>query len=87
MSPPSFPISQVKSEYVEFGPQPVPQFDGKIMDKRNNLEATRPYLWFAEWEKTEDMSDAAYEGDGLKRAVRLRNYNGVDVLAEQVAND
>ena len=84
VSPPSFPISQVKSQYNFMGPVPVPQFDGKIMDKRSNLEATRPYLWFAEWEKTEDMSDAAYEGDGLRRAVRLRNYNGVDVLAEQV---
>ena len=54
------------------------------VDKRENLEATRPYLWYPEWEKTEDMSDAASEGDGLRRAVRLRNHNGVDVLAEQV---
>ena len=85
VSPPSFAMSQVKAaKYVWEGQIPAPLFDGKNSDKRRNLEATRPYLWFPEWEKTEDMSDAAYEGDGLRRAVRLRNYNGVDVLAEQV---
>ena len=81
VSPPSFAMSQ-----VNYRGRPLPQFDGSNVDKRENLEATRPYLWYPEWEKTEDMSDAASEGDGLRRAVRLRNHNGVDVLAEQVTN-
>ena len=83
ISPPSFAMSQVDN----FDGSPLDfdeTFDGNNEDKRENLEATRPYLWFPEWEKTEDMSDAAYPGDGLRRAVRLRNYNGVNVLAEQV---
>ena len=81
VSAPSFALSQVD----RWGDQ-LPQFDGSNVDKRENLEKTRPYLWYPEWEKTEDMSDAASEGDGLRRAVRLRNHNGVDVLAEQVTN-
>ena len=85
VSPPSFAMRQVKGDW-RGRPEPIPQFDGSNVDKRENLEATRPYLWYPEWEKTEDMSDAASEGDGLRRAVRLRNYNGVDVLAEQVLN-
>ena len=80
VSPPSFAMNQAHW----YNGRPLPQFDGSNVDKRENPEATRPYLWYPEWEKTEDMSDAAYEGDGLRRAVRLRNYNGVDVLAEQV---
>ena len=83
VSAPSFSMSQVSS----FSGKPLPHyrlFSGKNVDKRQNLEATRPYLWYPEWEKTEDMSDAAYEGDGLKRGIRLRNHNGMDVLAEQV---
>ena len=79
VSPPSFAMSQ-----IFWDGSPRTQYNGKIVDKRDNLEADRPYLWYPEWEKTEDMSDAAYNGDGLRRAVRLRNYNGMDVLAEQV---
>ena len=43
-----------------------------------------------EWDKSVDMSDAVKEGreeekkSGLRRAVRLRFYNNMDVLAEQV---
>ena len=84
VSAPSFPMSEVKIVPID-KPSPIPQFDGSNVNKRRHLEKTRPYLWYPEWEKTEDMSDAAYEGDGLRRAVRLRNYNGVDVLAEQVS--
>ena len=84
VSAPSFPMSQLKIHIWNDKPLPVPQFDGKIVAKRKNLETIRPYLWYPEWEKTEDMSDAAYEGDGLRRGIRLRNYNRLDVLAEQV---
>ena len=80
VSPPSFVMSQP----ADLLRRPLPQFDGSNVDKRENLEKTRPYLWYPEWEKTEDMSDAASDGDGLRRAVRLRNHNGVEVLAEQV---
>ena len=87
VSPPSFAMTHVKaSPWHRNEPELIPQFNGSIVDKRKNLEKTRPYLWYTEWEKTEDMSDAASEGDGLRRAVRLRNHNGVDVLAEQVTN-
>ena len=54
--------------------------------KRAMLERERGDLvdWKTEWDKSEDNSEASGEGDGLKRAVRLRFFNSMDVIAEQV---
>ena len=67
-----------------------PEYDGSNFDKRAWLENHRPVGWRTEWDKSVDMSDAVKEGrevgtkSGLRRAVRLRFYNNMDVLAEQV---
>ena len=67
-----------------------PEYDGSNFDKRAWLENQRPVGWRTEWDKSVDMSDAVKEGreegkkSGLRRAVRLRFYNNMDVLAEQV---
>ena len=59
-------------------------YDGSNKDKRAWLERHRPVDWKSEWIKSEDMSDATSQGDGLRRAVRLRFFNNRDVLAERV---
>ena len=59
-------------------------YDGSNKDKRAWLRRHRPVDWKTEWIKSEDMSDAARQGDGLRRAVRLRFFNNRDVLAERV---
>ena len=83
INPPSFPVS--KGGYKR-GKTLVedPDYDGGNTDKRAWLEQHRPVGWRAEWDKSEDMSDAAGPGDGLRRAVRLRFFNHQDVIAEQV---
>ena len=83
INPPSFPVS--KGGYKR-GKTLVedPDYDGGNTDKRSWLEQHRPVGWRTEWDKSEDMSDAAGPGDGLRRAVRLRFFNHQDVIAEQV---
>ena len=61
-------------------------FDGSNTLKRARLERERENFvdWKAEWDKSEDNSEASYEGDDLKRSLRLRFFNFKDVIAEQV---
>ena len=61
-----------------------PAFDGSNQEKRAWLEKNRPVNWIEEWIKSEDMSEATWEGDGLKRCVQFRFFNNRDVIAEQV---
>ena len=83
INPPSIPVS--KRLYQEYPQGPVIEeedYDGSNTDKRAWLEEHRPINWKTEWDKSEDMSEAA--ADGLMRCVRLRFHNHHDVLAEQV---
>ena len=76
VTPPSIPV-------WNDGPK---DFNGSNKKKRQHLEKHRPLLWRTEWQKTEDMTEAAGDNDGLYRPVRLRFANGQDVWVEQVPN-
>ena len=85
INPPSFSVSNrryrdKKNDIVV----EEPDYDGSNKDKRAWLRRHRPVDWKSEWIKSEDMSDATRQGDGLRRAVRLRFFNNRDVLAERV---
>ena len=83
ISPPQFPVS--KKRYKVYGyVREVPDFDGSNSHKRAWLEKHRPVGWKAEWDKSEDMSDATGENDGLRRGIRLRFFNFQDVIPEEV---
>ena len=82
--PPQFPVSNMR--YKEYrGPvREEPDFDGSNRHKRAWLEKHRPVGWKAEWDKSEDMSDATGENDGLRRGVGFRFFNFQDVIPEEV---
>ena len=85
INPPQFPVS--KRRYKEYSWRPVkeePDFDGSNKHKRAWLEKHRPVGWRAEWDKSEDMSDATGDNDGLLRGIRLRFFNFQDVIPEEV---
>ena len=85
INPPQFPVS--KRRYKEYSWDPVkeePDFDGSNKHKRAWLEKHRPVGWRAEWDKSEDMSDATGDNDGLLRGIRLRFFNFQDVIPEEV---
>ena len=90
INPPQFPVS--KRRYKEYPFKvyrwdPVleePDFDGSNKHKRAWLEQHRPVGWRAEWDKSEDMSDATGDNDGLLRGIRLRFFNFQDVIPEEV---
>ena len=92
VNPPSFSVSKrrYRVSHKKLTPIEEPEYDGSNFDKRAWLENHRPVGWRTEWDKSVDMSDAVKEGreegkkSGLRRAVRLRFYNNMDVLAEQV---
>ena len=86
INPPQFPVS--KRRYKEYGYiKEEPDFDGSNKHKRAWLEKHRPVGWRAEWDKSEDMSDATGDNDGLLRGIRLRFFNFQDVIPEEVKID
>ena len=89
INPPQFPVSKRRYKYEERDLywDPVledPDFDGSNKHKRAWLEQHRPVGWRAEWDKSEDMSDATGDNDGLLRGIRLRFFNFQDVIPEEV---
>ena len=83
ISPPQFSVS--KRRYKYYGTvEEEPDFDGSNSHKRACLEEHRPVGWKSEWDKSEDMSDATGENDGLLRGIRLRFFNFQDVIPEEV---
>ena len=85
INPPQFPVS--KRRYKDWWRGDVleePDFDGSNKHKRAWLEQHRPVGWRAEWDKSEDMSDATGDNDGLLRGIRLRFFNFQDVIPEEV---
>ena len=92
INPPQFPVSKrrYKDKEKEYSWYPVleePDFDGSNKHKRAWLEKHRPVGWRAEWDKSEDMSDATGDNDGLLRGIRLRFFNFQDVIPEEVIID
>ena len=84
--PPQFPVSKRRYNLYNHRVYVVeePDFDGSNSDKRAWLEEHRPVGWRQEWDKSEDMSDATGENDGLRRGIRLRFFNFQDVIPEEV---
>ena len=82
VTPAQLPVDKNRSKWSLYeGEQ---DYDGSGADKKRWLEKNRPVGWLTEWHKTPDMSEAAHEGDGLPRPVRLRNFNDQDVIPEEV---
>ena len=88
INPPQFPVSKRRyNEYRYISSVKIvedPDFDGSNKHKRAWLEKHRPVGWRAEWDKSEDMSDATGDNDGLLRGIRLRFFNFQDVIPEEV---
>ena len=84
INPPSFSVSNRRYKDKNSIVVEEPDYDGSNTGKRAWLQRHRPVDWKTEWLKSEDMSDAVRQGDGLRRAVRLRFFNNRDVLAERV---
>ena len=86
INPPQFPVSKRRYQEYRFPYHVIedPDFDGSNKHKRAWLEKHRPVGWRAEWDKSEDMSDATGDNDGLLRGIRLRFFNFQDVIPEEV---